>query len=137
MRNEKYWKNNGTSKNPLYDFTPPKFLGIDKFIFENKKNIEKIKNKDAKIEPWIKEINKLPNDLISTLTNELKYGNLITSISNTNWPHKGSIVVKLKDRFRKESKNVGSTKWRLLNDPHYCNEEISQILENIEFLLIN
>ncbi len=104
---------------------------------ENKKNVKNIENKYAKTEPWIKEINKLPNDLISILENELKHGNLITSISNTNWPNEGSIVVKLKNRFAKESKNVESTKWRLLNDPHYCNEEISQILENIEFLLIN
>ena len=137
MKNENYWKNNGSSENPIYDFMLKKILENGKLKLENKKNIEKIKNRNYENDPWIKEINKLPDNLISIIINELECGNLITSISNTNWPHEGSIVVTLKDRFRKESKNVAGTKWRALNDPHYCNEEISQILENIEFLLIN
>ena len=121
----------------MYDFMPPNFLGLDKLIFMNKKNTGNIKNKYIRIEPWTKEVDKLPDDLKLILISELRHGNLITSISSTNWPQEGSIVVKLKDRFRKESKNIATTKWRLLNDPHYCNEEISQTLENIEFLLIN
>lgn len=137
MKNEKNWKNNGDSKNPIYDFILQKFSEAGTLESENKKIIEQIKNRNSENEPWIEEISKLPDDLTSILINELECGNLITSIGNTNWPHEGSVVITLQNRFRKENKNVTGTKWRALHDPHYYNEEISQSLDNIEFLLIN
>ncbi|KAB8042315.1 hypothetical protein [Janthinobacterium aquaticum] len=131
------WKNNGSLINPLYDFIPAQPENEKNINLENKKIISGIENNETKNSPWVAEIKKLPYNLLCILLEELKSGNSIISINSSNWPQNGSIVVKLRKGFKKENKNIKGTKWRLLNDPHYCNEEITEILNDIEFLIIN
>lgn len=128
-------KNNGDSKNPLYDFPYPT-EDEENIKLKNKAIIKEIKKNEKKL-PWIQEINRLPYALKQILIKELNLGNSIVSINNSNWPQNGSIVIKFNKSFAKESKMAEGTKWRLLDDPHYYKEEISQLINDIEFLLIN
>lgn len=41
MTNEKYWKNNGNSKNPIYDFMLQEFSEAGKLKSENEKILKK------------------------------------------------------------------------------------------------
>lgn len=136
MKNEKYWKNNGTKENPTYDFTYPTSWNKKEILEENKKNIEKIKNNEKKCE-WAELINRMPKNITSILINEMETGNIIKNISKSNWPNDGSIVIVLRDKFHERNRKIKGTQWRELNDPHYCKEEIAEVSNRIEYLLIN
>lgn len=79
----------------------------------------------------------LPYSLAKLLTHELNCGNLILGISKCNWPEKGSIIVNFKNRF---SKNINlyddGIVIRILYDPHYCTEEMSDSRLPNKFLFI-
>ncbi|MDN2698334.1 hypothetical protein O0882_18625 [Janthinobacterium sp. SUN073] len=134
MKNKKHWKNNGTKENPIYDFTYPTSWEEEEIFKENKKNIEKIKNKNIE---WAKQLEHMPNNIMTALINEMENGNVLKSISKNNWPNNGSIVVSFRDKFHEENKKLKGIQWRELNDPHYCKEEIAEIFNKIEYLLIN
>lgn len=134
MKNKKHWKNNGTKENPIYDFTYPTSWEEEEIFEENKKNIEKIKNKNIE---WAKQLEHMPNNIMTALINEMENGNVLKSISKNNWPNNGSIVVSFRDKFHEENKKLKGIQWRELNDPHYCKEEIAEIFNKIEYLLIN
>ena len=74
---------------------------------------------------------------MAILLSEMKEGNFIKSVSNTDWPNNGSIVIVLANRFHDENKCTPGTSWRELNDSHYCNEEISQTYKDVEHILIS
>lgn len=134
MKDEKYWKNNGTKENPIYDFIYPGSWSEEKVLEKNKKNIEKIKNKKCE---WTNHLEHMPKNIMAALINEIEQGNILKSISKNNWPNNGSIVVRFRDKFHEKNKKLNGIQWRELNDPHYCTEEIAEIFNNIEYLLIN
>lgn len=86
---------------------------------------------------WIKLFLSLPSGLVKIILHEISKGNFIVSIGKSGWPNPGNIVVNLQDRFHPTSRElVGAAKWRLLNDPHYCREEISESICQTEHLII-
>lgn len=138
MKNKEYWKNNGTKKNPIYDFTYPESWGENEIIKENINNINKIKSENAKYKyEWMEQLKHIPKNLMGVLLYEMERGNAIRSISNSNWPNNGSIVVIFRDKFHEKNKKIKGTQWREVNDPHYGKEEIAEISNEIEHLLIN
>ena len=140
QKKENPWKNNGSKNEPSYFFTPPKTWTAEKINFEKIEILNKIKDlKNFKNidEDWLFEINKLPSIIFSILIDELTKGNSIAHINFSNWPTKGSVLICLTEKFHEINKNKKGTKWMKLNDPHYWDEEISQINKGIEYLLIN
>ncbi|WP_426072588.1 hypothetical protein [Janthinobacterium sp. DSP2-3-3] len=134
MKNKKYWKNNGTKENPIYDFIYPISWSEEEILKENEENIEKIKGKKCE---WVKQLENMPKNIMSAAISEIKNGNVLKSISNNNWPNNGSIVVSFRDKFHEENKKLNGVQWRELNDPHYCKEEIAEIFNKTEYLLIH
>ena len=138
MKNKNLWKNNGTNENPTYDFIYPKYWGENKIFEENKKNLDKIKNRNIENKyEWIEQLKYIPENLMKIMINEMERGNILKSISNNNWPNNGSIVVSFKDKFHNENKKIKGTQWREINDPHYCKEEIAEFFNEVEYLLIH
>lgn len=80
----------------------------------------------------------IPFELREVLLLELRdFGNYLVSISKGDWPTENSVVVCLGHNFSEASKvNSDKISWRLLDDPHYCEEEVSQISNGTEFLII-
>jgi hypothetical protein len=100
------------------------------------KNMDKYspKMKDA---VWLYLLSLLPDDLRQALLYELTSGNKIKNISSTDWPNAGSIVVNVFDRFHQADKYSNSNvKFRVLNDPHYWREELSQTVAGAEHIII-
>lgn len=86
---------------------------------------------------WYALLRKLPTELSTILLAQLIYGNTINSIQNANWPQNGSIIVCLNSHLTNyASKKFYLAKYRLVNDPHYWYEEVSQIKDGIEYLII-
>jgi hypothetical protein len=86
---------------------------------------------------WLNLAWRLPAGLRSALIKELTAGNWIVSISDTGWPHLGSVVVTMRERFdvtRRASPQ--GVLWRAVNVPHYWREELSENSDGTEFLLI-
>lgn len=136
MKNKKYWKNNGTEDSPIYDFIMSEEFTRDRIEDQIRSEIENLIKTGVSNEDWSLIFSRLPCELKEIVLLEIKNGNKITSIQSGNWPSKKSIVVTMLDRFQKESKSIPKTYWRLVNDPHYYREEISQAAENIENLII-
>lgn len=87
---------------------------------------------------WLGLARRLPMALRMVLAAELRAGNQLTGIGSAGWPNEGSIVVHLRDRFSTARRALppGVT-WRVLDDPHYAREEMSQKTGADEFLLIS
>lgn len=80
---------------------------------------------------------RLPAGLRSALIKELEAGNWIVSISDTGWPHPGSVVVTMCERFHATRRAPPhGVSWRAVNVPHYWREELSENSGGTEFLLI-
>lgn len=60
----------------------------------------------------------------------------LIAIYSSNWPDEGSVVALLSNKFRTK-KFDKDLHFRELNDPHYCNEEISYVEDNVTHLIIN
>lgn len=86
---------------------------------------------------WLKLALRLPAGLRSTLIKELAAGNSIVSISDTGWPHPGSVVVTMSARFHATRRALPEgVSWRTMNVPHYWREELSENSGGTAFLLI-
>lgn len=90
-----------------------------------------------KEEIWHSLINQLPSSLKVFLRSEIELGNFISSLQYANWPHAGSIVVSLGSPFKSNlSNNFLHLKHRVLNDPHYWKEDVSETNNGIDHLII-
>ncbi|WP_426197405.1 hypothetical protein [Massilia sp. DWR3-1-1] len=142
MKHKSPWKNNGNELNPHYDFIEEKIWNLERLNAEiasiEKKIQSSIANKNpTSQEKWLEIFNLLPLGLKKIVLLEMKNGNQIISIAKPGWPDHQSVVVKLKNRFHINSRiTLPFIKWRLLNDPHYCMEEISHSKDGVVNLII-
>ena len=97
-----------------------------------------ILNSDEKVAGgWIALLHLLPSGLKEIIIFEISNGNEITRIGKTSWPSQESIVVNLVNRFHMTSRTLSEhTQWRLLNDAHYCREEVSESTGSTVHLII-
>ena len=116
-------------------------INIDKSIKVQQRIIEYIKNSDtffpksSEIQ-WLNLLKKLPRKLKICLLNEISFENALITICSSNWPDEGSVVALLSNKFRAK-KFDKDLHFRALNDPHYGNEEISYVEDNVTHLIIN
>lgn len=142
MRKYKEWKNNGNKSLPVYDFSPPKKWTGERSQLEQEAMAHQLNflmSGKAKKEQsgCLKLALLLPNGLKRIISYEVLNGNSIVSIGKAGWPNSKSIVVNLRNRFQIPSRQlVATAQWRLLNDTHYCKEEISELKNGIEHLII-
>lgn len=142
MKNSSCWRDNSNEHALLYSFSPPSSWTEDRIEAEQSliaRYLQGPESTTVKEESlgWLNLVKSLPPKLLDVLVLELKSGNKIDSISSSDWPNPGSIVVNLKNRFNTANHNFSpETYWRCLDDPHYCREEISQTANGIEHLII-
>jgi hypothetical protein len=136
------WINHGSDIHPAYDFQPPPDWNKARIEQEEKRIVEYLKasnlihSRDDKC-GWMTLARAMPDDLGDILVRELESGNAIASISMTDWPHKGSVFVCLKKRFVSDKTTLPDTvRWRNLQNPHYWDEEFSQVVDGTEHLII-
>lgn len=102
------------------------------------KSLENLGESAAQDEPeWLQLATRLPKALRQVLVAELCAGNRIAGIGALGWPNEGSIVVTMQERFsiaRHDSPQ--EVTWRMLSDPHYAREEVTQRVDSTAFLLI-
>jgi hypothetical protein len=141
MKKYDVWKKNGSDLMPIYEFSPAKSWSSEKVKEEKDIVLRKIESTlsgtiTTKCD-WLKIFSSLPMGLRKIVVSELLLGNSIVSIGKSEWPNPKSIVINLEDRFHENSRNlIATAKWRLLDDPHYCREEISEIEGKTEHLII-
>lgn len=138
MAKEEVWKRMKKQNTLQYDFCPPKEWDTSRLLQENNKVADILNSLmySDDIE-WAEIAKKLPNELIEILIAEINSGNQILEISTGSWPNTGSVVVRLRNRFSKVSRNYSpKSLWRKLDDPHYCLEEIAQVDNSVEHLII-
>lgn len=86
---------------------------------------------------WFNMIAKLPESLRFSLLMEMESGNNISLIQDCDWPKKGSIIVSLTSPFKNNYKNwKNGVEFRVINDPHYWQEDIHVNIDNVEHLII-
>ncbi|KGF79719.1 hypothetical protein IA69_22630 [Massilia sp. JS1662] len=86
---------------------------------------------------WLNLASRLPAGLRSALIKELVAGNWIASISDTGWPHPGSVVVTMRERFHATRREPPQgVSWRAVNAPHYWREELRENSGGTDFLLL-
>lgn len=86
---------------------------------------------------WTSLLEKFPPKLKEALFKELLMGNSISSIQSGDWPQEWSVVICLTSHIINDfSKKSVAVKYRLLNDPHYWYDEISQTENGVEYLII-
>ena len=89
-------------------------------------------------EKWFSIIRIAPANLRSALLLELKSGNRVAELSYTNWPQKGSVVMRVESRFKNEwIDNTLGVKYCFINDPHYWEEQVSQTIDGVWHLIIS
>jgi hypothetical protein len=135
------WKENGSDLMPIHDFSPPKSWDAEKIRAEKNIIVSEVAStlRDTKTAHcgWLKIFSSLPKGMRKIIFHEISLGNSIVSIGKSEWPNPQSIVVNLENRFQEKSRNlVATAKWRLLNDPHYWREEISEVEGESEHLII-
>jgi len=115
---------------------------IDGRDIDKKRIVEAVMDVDnfiprKKEEKWLHLIKRIPLELRSLLLSELTSDNSVESIQNSNWPQQGSVVVALNQHLKSDASKISSLlKYRILNDPHYWYDEVSQIQDNIEYMII-
>lgn len=88
-------------------------------------------------EKWFSVLGTLPGNLRAALLLELELGNEVRSIECANWPQTGSIFICLKSSFKnKWADNPLGVEYRLINDPHYWYDEISQTAGGVQHLIV-
>jgi hypothetical protein len=135
------WVNSGTRELPSYNFRFSENWTADqkrKEINKMFRSINELRRNVKSILPgWLRLVGSLPDELYDLLVSELQEGNQLLNICSVNWPNIGSVVGTLKYSIHKNNKKSRShLVWRELNDPHYCNEEMSQNFNGIEYLII-
>lgn len=144
MKKNTGWVNVGTKESPSYHFFFSKNWPIKRKeneihnVYELVKNLSNNELHNINDE-WLKLVENFPPELYKILVSELHEGNELIDISAVNWPSIGSIVGTLKRPFNEKNKKSNpefNLAWRNLNDAHYCQEEISQNVNGVEYLLI-
>lgn len=136
------WKKNGTDSMPIYEFSPSKRWAAEKIEICREVTRKKIEDSifDSVAptnENWIIIFDELPICLKKIVLFEISNGNNILSVGKTGWPNGQSVVVSLGNRFHAASRIFCKAAiWRLLDDPHYCREEISESMRKTEYLII-
>ncbi|PIF09606.1 hypothetical protein CLU94_1606 [Janthinobacterium sp. 13] len=112
-----------------------KSIEVQKRIMEFIKNGETFFPKSSDIR-WLILLKKLPLKLRICILDEISFGSSLIALHSSDWPEKGSVVALLSSKFRTKEFDK-DFHFRMLNDPHYCNEEISYIEDNVTHLIIN
>jgi hypothetical protein len=142
MKKSTAWKDNSEGKVIQYDFVPPENWSDDRINEEQYRIIEMLSNIDNIVANnlqtgWLGLAIKIPLDLRGALIAELQSGNRLLGIGSSGWPNEGSVVINISQRFLdKDNALSPDVHWRRLDDPHYCKEELSQIVDGIEYLII-
>lgn len=133
------WANQGNSNLMQYDFVAPGNWSRERVAAEQTAIAAALAEPDREgpAPAWLTLARRLPASLQAALITELGAGNQLAGIGSHGWPHDGSIVVTLRDRFSaaRQAPPAGVT-WRELNDPHYAREELSQTVDAVEYLII-
>lgn len=132
------WKNRSVGDSQIFDCMPPEAWRPSRLAKERTAMIALLERGVATDEQgWLRLAGRLPAGLRSALTKELVAGNWIDSISDTGWPHPGSVVVTMCERFHATRRAPPQgVSWRAVNLPHYWREELSEYSGDTEFLLI-
>ena len=136
------WKKSGSELLPIFEFSPPKSWSGEKIKDEQQLIIEELTSSISEQcehgrPGWIELFLLLPEGLQKIIAFEVLEGNSIISIGKSAWPNPDSIVVNLKSRFHPRSRQMVSTaRWRMLDDAHYCKEEIIESILQTDFLII-
>ena len=133
------WKDQGQGELLQYDFIAPNDWSSAQVAAEQAAIAAALAepNGEGTAPAWLMLARRLPASVQAALIAELRSGNQIAGIASQGWPHDGSIVVTLRERFSaaRQAPPAGVT-WRELNDPHYAREELSQKVDAVEFLII-
>jgi hypothetical protein len=132
------WKNKSVGDSQIFDCTPPDAWQPSRLAKERSAMIALLEQGGPTDEHgWLNLAWRLPAGLRSALIKELAAGNWIVSISDTGWPHPGSVVVTMRGRFHANRRAPPQgVSWRAVNVPHYWREELSENIGDTEFLLI-
>lgn len=132
------WKNKSVGDSQIFDCTPPDTCRPSRLAKERSAIIALLEREGPTDEQgWLNLARRLPAGLRSALIKELAAGNWIVSISDTGWPHPGSVVVTMRERFHATRRALPQgVAWRTVNVPHYWREELSENSGGTEFLLI-
>jgi len=132
------WKNKSVGDSHIFDYMSPDTWCPSQLAKERSAMIALLEGQVSTDEQgWLDLARRLPTGLRSALIKELAAGNSIVSISDTGWPHPGSIVVTMCERFHVTRRAPPhGVSWRAVNVPHYWREELSENSSGIEFLLI-
>ncbi|HEY1395449.1 hypothetical protein [Roseateles sp.] len=86
---------------------------------------------------WVSLVYRLPEGLRQVLLEELDRGNLLVEIAESSWPTPRSIIGTMHDRFHGEGRTwPPGVVWQQVNDPRQWREDVSEILDDQEFLLM-
>jgi len=97
---KRMWKNKSVGDSQIFDCTPPDTWPPSRLAKERSAMIALLEQWVPTDEQgWLNLAWRLPAGLRSALIKELAAGNWIVSISDTGWPHPGSVVVTMRERF--------------------------------------
>lgn len=135
---KRMWKNKSVGDSQIFDCMPPDTWRPSRLAKERSAIIALLEREGPTDEQgWLNLARRLPAGLRSALIKELAAGNWIVSISDTGWPHPGSVVVTMRERFHATRRAPPQgVAWRAVNVPHYWREELSENSGGTEFLLI-
>lgn len=135
---KRMWKNNSSGSSQIFDCAPPETWRPSRLAKERSSLIALLERGEATDEQgWLNLAWRLPTGLRSALIKELAAGNWIVSISDTGWPHAGSVVFTMCERFRATRRAPPQgVSWRAVNILHYWREELSENSGGTAFLLI-
>lgn len=141
MENPLPWKDSSDGGLLQYDFAPPSQWTPERVAAEQAVIAARLEDPHfvagSATPGWLRLARRLPAGLRIALVAELRAGNQLTGIASAGWPSEGSIVVNMRERFTtaRQAPSPGVI-WRELNDPHYAREELSQKVDEVEFLII-
>lgn len=141
MENGSAWIDNSDGDFLQYSFSPPAHWTSERVAAEQAATIEAIEgtgvDADAAAPGWLRLARRLPDGLRAALVVELRVGNRLSGIGSSGWPHDGSVVVNLCERFSASRRALpAGVVWRELNDPHYAREELSAQAGSVASLII-
>lgn len=123
-----------------YDFVlPPASASADLVCIahEQAEQLDAALAGNSKVAPWTSLALEMPSALREVLRDELRRGNLLTGIGRGGWPSSQSIVGNLLQPVSMDSvTSHPPAVYRKPNDPHYAREEISQLVDGVEFMLL-
>jgi hypothetical protein len=143
MKIDQAWKKNGAGTIEQYDFSPPRNWDQERIreemelVTQALRSVRNMENHEFAA-GWLRLARQLPQALRLALIFELELGNVMKGIGRSGWPNEDSIVVNVSERFNLASRQkvLSEVRWRRLDDPHYCREELSQKVNGVEYLII-